>query len=207
MNEQVAAVAGPCNNYESLYTLEQFAKLSFDDVKSSEELTQKWKAFKDLTSHWEELLSSCKTAVVELKKASKTSKPAPKKKGNGKAKAKSKASKDTCEGAFQIFDFDFVSSLSEQIHHIPKHQKMSEEVDFSKPFILTPISALCHLLKDRQELQDEANKDMLALKDELEKFEKTFAQSDLRFVAGKAQQPVQEVAEGIIRSGASNIQV
>ncbi len=80
-------------------------------------------------------------------------------------------------------------------------------VDFSKPFILTPISALCHLLKNRQELQDDSNKDIWALKDEIEKFEKTFAQRDLRFVAGKAQQPVQEVSDGIIRSGASNIQV
>ena len=48
-NEQVATVAGPCNNYDSLVTLSQFSgltKFDLEDVKTADALATKWKGIK-----------------------------------------------------------------------------------------------------------------------------------------------------------------
>ena len=181
--------AGPCHNYEALVTLEHAKTLQqdFEDVKSQDDVDAVWKKLKTYGGQWDELMAACKTASAELRKASDAAHGGSKAKAKGKAKPKPGAKVKGKKGPlmYQVFEADCLSMIpTYDAYPVPDSHNMRF------PFILRK-SGLPQFLKSIVEKDASEQVAKVAL-DEVEGFKKLFAQSDLRFTAGKAQSTIKD---------------
>ena len=208
-----AACSGPCNNHESLYTIEQFKQLNlFHGVANAAGLQEAWKRYKAINGHWDEVLASCKTAAGTLRRASvlpKAAKAKPKPKPKKKA-GETGATPTGQDSAFQVFDdlprFEGMPGIEADV-------SMCDDHDFSLPFIFCdedgePLPGLFFesLRGDRKNIHQqnpsEADKMLLKLHDELVKFTETFNKSD-KLTSGKGSLMCSEGVEALVRTSAT----
>ncbi len=189
-------MAGPCNNFQSLITVQEANgfKAEFQGVSSLQSLETTWKRAKAVFNHWDELLAACRTAVAELKKAvdgmsGDGGRAKAKAKGKAKAKAKAKNNK-----MYQIFE----TSGAEQIQAYDTYP-IPESHDMSKPFILTALPDMFRKLL-AGEVDGDGNETVRAVKKELDGFEEVFRKSDLRFTAGKGQRRLDGAGANVAES-------
>eukprot|EP00438_Fugacium_kawagutii_P017544 Skav228532 [mRNA] locus=scaffold1887:1225:3868:+ [translate_table: standard] len=172
------ASAGPCHNFEKLYTFGQSKNLGdlLQACNSQADLDGAWKQIKSIGGHWEELMAACKTATTDLQKAvgNKGKKPG----GQPKGKAKAKAKSSKAAPMYQIFDIDLGTDIASF------NDKLPDDHDMSRPFILRR-AAVPALLKDVHD-RTEGN-ETTKLINELKEFNEIFNKSDIRFTAGKGQ--------------------
>ena len=184
--------AGPCHNFESLYTIIQAENCqdSIQEISNEEELKKFWGKIKAIGSHWDELMAACKTAQTELKKAAEV-KGASARKGAAKAKAKGKASaKGKAKPMYRIFDIQGGVQIKE-------FNTLPTAYDMQKPLVLKK-DALPELLKAMVD-GVEGNGAADVVKD-TRQFMELFGKSDLRFTAGKAQSPFSSESRGVLRT-------
>ncbi|CAJ1393983.1 unnamed protein product, partial [Effrenium voratum] len=194
-NESAVGHLGtPCKDHESLYTLQQFKQMAsaFAKVSSEAELGALWKKVKGILGHWDELLASCKVSAQELKKADKGT-PGAKataKKGAA-AKRKGKAGGGS---AYQVFQC--VHNVGGSSRCIADGHKLPDFHPPHHPFIFNGPRALAAACNPADpNLSDEQKSCSAAIQE----FKQSFGKSDLRFVAGKAQQVCPQSCELYIR--------
>ena len=180
--------AGPCHNYEALVTLESAKALQqdFEDVKCQDDVDAIWKKLKTYGGQWDELMAACKTANGELRKATDGASGGSKSKGKPKAKpgGKPKGKKGT-PLMYQVFEADCLSMIPiYETYPVPDSHNMK------LPFILKKTALPTFLQSIVQ--KDASLQSAKAALEEVESFKKLFAQSDLRFTAGKAQSTIKD---------------
>ena len=172
--------AGPCHNFESLYTFVQAQGLGDGFTKATTEgdIASTWKEIKAVVGHWDELMAACKTASGELNKVigGKSKKPA---QAKGKAKAKAKGGKSS--SMYKLFDSNkgvVIPTLGLGQGHALAGMSMEH------PFIVAKEAAPALLASLISQEKSEDNERLLI---EMKDFKEAFAKSDMRFTAGKAQ--------------------
>ena len=186
--------AGPCHNFESLYTLTQAENCSeaIQEISTEDDLKKFWGKIKAITSHWDELMAACKTAQTELKKAAEVKGAAAAKKAASKAKAKGKAAaKSKVKPMYRIFDLQ--GGVQIEVHNT-----LPTAYDMQKPLILKK-DALPAVLKAMADHNVETDTASDVVKD-IRKFRELFSKSDLRFTAGKAQSPFSSESRGVLQA-------
>ena len=128
-----AACRGPCNNHESLYTMEQFKQTSSMELPTQPACKRHGSATRPSLPIGE-VLASCKTAAGTVRRASvlpKAAKAKPKPKPKKKA-GETGASTAGQDSAFQVLDdlrrFDGMPGIEADV-------LMCDDRDFSLPFI------------------------------------------------------------------------
>lgn len=193
--------AGPCHNFESLFTYGQVQEMGNDlqVANSQEELKLGWEKIKAAANHWEELMAACKTAMSDLIKACNAGSKGKKSGGAGKkAKAapKSGAGKKAAS-MYRIFDLKGGQMIVRY-----DGPNVPETHDMNFPFIMDKKGVpelLRNLVEGTQSGENQA------LLKEIAEFKALFAKSDLRYTAGKAQSPFSADVGKLVQTGVESI--
>ncbi|CAK9032127.1 Uncharacterized protein SCF082_LOCUS19933, partial [Durusdinium trenchii] len=168
-------------------------KAKFNSVTAQEELNATWKEANRIMCHWEELLSACRTAVSELKRATEVKSQGQGGRGkNAKAKAKAKGRAARATSMYEVFSYD--KSTAIDVYDVCP---LSADRVMDTPFILTAVPSIMEKLLALKEPSADAP-DATKVYQELTSFHEKFARSDLRFTTGKAQRPMKEAVGQVV---------